>query len=61
MTLCIGPASSRPTQTTAVRPPVKPQNQASLLSDVVPVLPATSRPAMAAWTPVPSVTTARSI
>src|SRR5277367_812784 len=36
----IGELSSRPIQTTVVSPPVKPQNQASRKSDVVPVLPA---------------------
>src|SRR5580704_15090925 len=38
----IGELSSRPIQTTVVKSPEKPQNQASRKSDVVPVLPAIS-------------------
>ena len=38
----IGELSSRPIHTTVVKLPEKPQNQASLKSDVVPVLPAMS-------------------
>ena len=38
----MGALSSLPTHTTVVTPPVKPQNQASLKSEVVPVLPARS-------------------
>ncbi len=56
-----GWASSRPIQAQAEKPPVKPQNQPSLLSEVVPVLPAMSQPLICAWDPVPWATTSRSI
>ena len=51
----IARASSRPIQTPVVRPLEKPRNQPSLLLEVVPVLPATGRPILAAR-PVPVAT-----
>ena len=50
-------SESKPTQTPARRSGVKPMNQASWVSLVVPVLPATGRPSSAALRPVPCLTT----
>src|SRR5439155_333471 len=50
-------SESKPTHTPARRSGVKPMNQASCVSLVVPVLPATGRPSSAALRPVPCCTT----
>ena len=62
-TRSVGLLSSLPTQTPATMSVVKPTNQASRYSSVVPVLPADRRPGLSvsrAALPVPSVTTASS-